>query len=180
MSGREDAPLTSRSSERLLSRAVLHNRLSAGVAQLYVRQISTYMWPFRKKNTSPVVAADRYQANPINLFFEDLILDILGRLPAERSVAIEKMNLQKVFSTRASEWKDVIRETLRFSVTFDVAVWDLWIQNRNQYSDSADGDRRFAQNFTDMYMSEGSKIDVWPEGALNAAKARIGSFRNSA
>ena len=28
--------LTSRSSERLLSRAVLHHRLSAGVAQLYV------------------------------------------------------------------------------------------------------------------------------------------------
>ena len=37
MSGREDAPLTSRSSERLLSRAVSHHWMSAGVAQLYVR-----------------------------------------------------------------------------------------------------------------------------------------------
>ena len=37
MSGREDAPLTSRSSERPISRAVLHHRLSPGVAQLYVR-----------------------------------------------------------------------------------------------------------------------------------------------
>ena len=37
MSGREDAPLTSRSSERPLSRAVSHHQLSAGVAQLYVR-----------------------------------------------------------------------------------------------------------------------------------------------
>ena len=36
MSGQEDAPLTSRSSERPMSRAVLHHRLSAGVAQLYV------------------------------------------------------------------------------------------------------------------------------------------------
>jgi len=37
MSGREDAPLTSRSSERPISRTVLHHWLSAGVAQLYVR-----------------------------------------------------------------------------------------------------------------------------------------------
>ena len=37
MSGWEDAPLTSRSSERLLSRAVSHHWMSAGVAQLYVR-----------------------------------------------------------------------------------------------------------------------------------------------
>ncbi|CAN5672665.1 hypothetical protein BH11VER1_BH11VER1_32040 [soil metagenome] len=138
------------------------------------------MWPFKKKNTPPAIDSARYQSNPINLFFEDLILDILGRLPTERSTVIEKMNLQKVFSTEAVGWRDVIRETLRLSDTFDVAVRDLWIRNRSHYAQSVDGDRHFAQNFADMYMADDSKVDMWPEGALDAAKARIESFRENA
>lgn len=138
------------------------------------------MWPFKKKQSPPAIDPARYQANPINLFFEDLILDILGRLPAKRSADLEKMNLQKVFATEATGWKEAVRETLHLSDTFDVAVWDLWIRNRSHFAQSADGDRHFAQNFADMYMADDSKVDVWPEGALDAAKARIESFKKDA
>jgi len=138
------------------------------------------MWPFKKKKPSEAVDPSRYQANPINLFFEDLIIDILEKLPAERSSAIQAMNLQKVFSTQASHWKSAVRETLHLSDTFDVAVWDLWVRNCSHYEDSAAGYRHFAQNFADMYMADDSKVDVWAEGALDAAKVRVAAFRKNA
>ena len=31
----------------------------------------------------------------------------------------------------------------------------------------------FAQDFTDHYMADDTKVDVWPGGALDAARARI-------
>ena len=136
------------------------------------------MWTFKKTQSPPPIDPRRYQTNPINLFFEDLILDIVERLPADRSSKIDAMNLHKVFSTKSNAWRDVIRETLHLSGTFDYAVWDLWVRNRGQYPKNADGDRSFAQNFADMYMADDSKIDVWPEGALEAAKSRINKFRD--
>lgn len=137
------------------------------------------MWPFKKKPAPPVPTVSRYKQSPINIFFEDLILDVLGQLSAERSSAAQEMNLQKVFSTRASEWKAVIRETLHLSETFDIAVLDLWIRNREHYNESSEGYRAFAQDFADKYMADGSKVDVWPDGALAAAKARIHQFKNA-
>jgi hypothetical protein len=137
------------------------------------------MWPFKKKPAEPAPAASRYKESPINLFFEDLILDILGQLPAERSSATQAMNLQKVFSTQATEWKAVVRETLHLSETFEIAVLDLWIRNREHYEETAEGYRAFAQDFADKYMADDSKVDVWPDGALAAAKERIQKFKNA-
>lgn len=138
------------------------------------------MWPFNKKPASSVSTASRYKENPIYLFFEDMILDVLGQLPAERSAATQAMNLQKVFSTQATEWKAVIRETLHLSDTFEIAVLDLWIRNRENYDQTSEGYRAFAQDFADKYMAEDSKVDVWPEGSLDAAKARIAAFQKNA
>jgi hypothetical protein len=135
------------------------------------------MWPFRKKPTASAPVTSRYKDNPINIFFEDLILDVLGQLPAERSSVVQALNLQKVFSTQESEWKAVIRETLHLSETFDIAVLDLWIRNREHYAETAEGYRAFAQNFADMYMVDDSRVDVWPDGALSAAKDRIRKFK---
>ena len=45
----------------------------------------------------------RYGENPIYLFFEAYIQDVIGFLPKEKSESIQNMNIQKVFSSQASE-----------------------------------------------------------------------------
>ena len=124
----------------------------------------------------------RYKQNPVYLFFESYILDTIGHLPPERARAIQSMNLQKVFKTKAVEWHAVVREALHLSDTIDVAILDLWYGNSDiarakgmQYPPE-----QFAVNFTDEYMKEGSRVDVWPPGALEAAKKRIAARRAKA
>ena len=122
-----------------------------------------------------VLAQPRYRENPVYIFFENYILDVIGYLPPEKSKAIQAMNLQKVFKTKATEWHDSLREVLGLSSTIDIAILDLWYQNQDialakgiEYPAE-----QFAMNFTDEYMKEGSQVDVWPSGALEAARNRI-------
>ena len=117
----------------------------------------------------------RYKANPIYLIFECYIEDAIGHLPEIKSKTLQEMNLQKVFKTKASDWKAVIRETLHLSGTIDIAILDFWYLNREQFEDDngIPNTYLFSQVFTDDYMADGSKIDVWPPGTLTAAKARI-------
>ena len=117
----------------------------------------------------------RYAKNPVAFFFESYILDVIGHLSPERSEKIHSMNLQKVFNTRASEWREVVREMLHLSNTIDIAILDLWYTNQDlatqrrvEYTPLA-----FAQNFSDEYQKEGSKVDVWPPGTLASARSRI-------
>ncbi|PSV97486.1 hypothetical protein [Photobacterium lipolyticum] len=117
----------------------------------------------------------RYAENPIYLIFEAYIQDVIGYLPEEKAQSIQSMNLQKVFGSKASEWRSVMKETLHLSDTIDIAILDLWYRNRDQFK-SQDGTYEaiwFSQVFTDEYMKKGSQVDVWPEGALDAAKKRI-------
>ena len=120
----------------------------------------------------------RYQENPIYLFFEHYILDIIGKLPAAKSESMQSMNLQQVFSTQANEWRKVVREVLHLSGTIDIAILDLWIRNQNCYDDTAEGHLAFAQDFTDHYMADDSKIDTWPAGTLEAAQERIQQYQS--
>jgi hypothetical protein len=89
------------------------------------------------------------------------------------------MNLQKVFSTQATQWKAVIRETLHLSETCEIAVLDLWIRNRDHYEETPEGYRAFAQDFAGEYMADDGKVDVWRDGALAAAKERIQKSKNA-
>ena len=117
----------------------------------------------------------RYKENPLFLFFEDLVLDVMGCLPAGDHAKIQAMDLQRIFKTRAVEWRQVIREVLHLSPTFDTAVLDLWYRNSDQaqregfeYLPS-----HFAQEFVDRYMAEESKVDLWTPETLQAARERI-------
>ena len=117
----------------------------------------------------------RYKENPIYLFFESYIQDVIGHLPAEKLKVIQDMSLQRVFKTKAVDWKSVIRETLHLSDTIDIAIQDLWFRNRDGFKDDAGRPDPiwFSQIFTDRFMEDGSKVDLWPPGALDAAKERI-------
>jgi len=131
------------------------------------------------KNMSPL-DHPRYKANPIYLIFECYIEDTVGHLPEVKSKALQDMNLQKVFKTKATDWRAVIRETLHLSDTIDIAIQDLWYQNRGAFMDeNGRADTYvFSQVFTDELMEDGSILDVWPPGALDAAKKRIRRAKN--
>jgi len=117
----------------------------------------------------------RYGENPIYIFFEAYIQDVIGFLPEEKSASFQKMNIQNVFATKATEWHEVLEETLHLSENIQVAILDLWYRNIEQFkAENGEYDPVwFSQIFTDEFMKDGSQIDVWPEGALDAAKQRI-------
>ncbi|WP_394171333.1 hypothetical protein [Saccharospirillum alexandrii] len=128
-----------------------------------------------KGETVSIQDHPRYGENPIYLFFEAYVQDVIGFLPKEKSDSIQNMNIQKVFGTQASEWHAVIEEKLHLSSNVDTAILDLWYRNREHFkSESGEYDPVwFSQIFTDEYMKDDSQVDVWPEGALEAAKERI-------
>ncbi|MEO6323287.1 MAG: hypothetical protein ABIQ65_01530 [Thermoanaerobaculia bacterium] len=117
----------------------------------------------------------RYKASPISLFFEDLIIDVIGHLDPSDAERLEAMNLRKVFSTEATEWRAVIREVLNLSETFDIAARDLWYRNREHHR--LDGFElhplAFAQDFVDHYLADDSKIDVFTPQTLEEARTRV-------
>lgn len=136
----------------------------------------------QEKAAAMPLSNPRYSKNPIAFFFESYILDVIGHLPPDRSDKIQSMNLQKIFKTEAREWREVVRETLHLSNTVNVAILDLWYTNQDlaaqrrvEYAPQA-----FAQDFTDEYQKDGSKVDVWPRGALAAAQARIATRKPAA
>jgi hypothetical protein len=124
----------------------------------------------------------RYRASPVDFFFEQYILDVLGELPAARSHEIQAMNLQKIFKTRSNDWHDSVRETLHLSGTINIAILDLWYRNQDiaRTKKVKYPPQQFAMDFVDEYMKDGSQVDVWGPGALVAAKARIAQQRATA
>lgn len=136
--------------------------------------------PLPERSDKPL-SDPRYASNPMALFFENYILDVLGQLPDEKSEKIQSMNLQKVFNTESSAWRDVIRETLHLSPTIDVAILDLWYTNQElaRQRKTAYPAEDFARDFNDQYQKEGSQVDVWTPESLQAAKARVAMFGRS-
>jgi len=118
---------------------------------------------------------ERYEEAPIKRFVDIYVMAVIGALPAEIRLEMDRLDLQSVFKTKASEWRQVLRETLALSETFDTAILDLWFR----WTDAALAEEKvyppeqFAAGFTDNYFAEDSKIDVWLPGALEAAHARI-------
>ncbi len=127
-----------------------------------------------ENNMSPL-DHPRYKENPIYLIFECYIEDTIGYLPEEKSQTLKEMNLQKVFRTKATDWRAVIRETLHLSATIDIAIQDLWYKNREDFTDDrGQADTYlFSQVFTNKFMEDGSMLDVWSPDALDAARERI-------
>ena len=138
------------------------------------------MWPFTKKPKPATISEHpRYAKQPINLLFEAFVLDVIGHLLDAKRQTLQAMNLQKVFNTQASEWRAVLRETLHLSDTIEIAIPDLWYRNREVSRKQGEEYEpvTFSQDFADNYLAAESKVDVWPEGCLDAAKKRIAEYR---
>jgi hypothetical protein len=117
----------------------------------------------------------RYKENPMNLLFEQFILDTIGQLPADKLRGIEQMDLPRRFNTKAPDWRGAIIETLHLSDTIKVAILDLWYRNQEIGKQQSIGydPTQFAMDFVDHYYAEGSRVDVWEGDALQAARERI-------
>lgn len=126
-----------------------------------------------------VPAVDRYKDAPLKRLVEAYVLDVIGALPPASEATMERLNLQRVLKTRASGWRQALRESLHFSDTFDTAILDLWFrwQDAARSEGKSYPPEQFAAQFADNYFEDGSQIDVWPPGALEAARHRIAAAR---
>ncbi len=156
------------------------------------------MWPFKKKANTPqpphpkgsvapsaappaLLEHPRYATQPMALFFEAYVLSVIGHLPPDRDQRFQAMDIGRRLKTAATEWRAVVKESLHLSDTVDVAILDLWI--RNSAAMERDGALydpiAFSQDFVDHFYEPESQVDVWPEGALEAAQHRIQEYRSS-
>jgi hypothetical protein len=120
---------------------------------------------------------------PLDLFFELLIIDVLGYLPEVTNAVINEFsqNHPTFFKETSGDWREYVRSKLDLSNTIDVAILDLWIRNSKKAKEEGWEYHpwHYAMNFIDNYFAEDSKVDVWSGNALKEAKARIASYKNS-
>ena len=131
-----------------------------------------------KKTDNLIDDQARYKSNPMNILFENFILDTIQHLPQEKVDLLNKMNLAKVFNTEEMDWKLIIKKVLNLSDTIEIAIMDLWYRNseiaQNQNVDYHPV--QFARDFVDNFYKEDSKVDVWDADSLEQAKQRISNY----
>jgi hypothetical protein len=112
---------------------------------------------------------------PMDFFFEFYIMEVIGALPAQSIAALDAFSAEHgdIFAT--GDWRAEVRTSLNLSDTIDVAILDLWYRNSDTVREQGDKYHpwHFAINFADEYFADDSQVDVWADGALEAAKARI-------
>jgi len=128
-----------------------------------------------KKPPETIIDYPRYKKKPALLLFEIFILDVIGLLSPEKRKGIQKLNVAKIFSTRANHWKPALREVLKLSDTIETAIRDRWYK-RLGANGKADPEK-FAKSCADSYFKEGSTVDVWTERSLKKAQERIAGFK---
>lgn len=113
---------------------------------------------------------------PMDFFFEFRVMEIIGALPEPTVSAIDSLGAD-VFED--SDWRTAVCEDLELSETFDIAVLDLWYRNVDILAARGEDYHpwEFARDFEDQYFADDSLVDVWPDGALDEAKARIAERR---
>jgi len=113
----------------------------------------------------------------MDLFFEFLVLDVIGQLPAATQKSIDALIAKHpvFFAATHGDWRTGTRQALQLSETIDIAVLDLW------FVKSAEADAEgwlyhpwnFARDFHQQFVADGSRVDVWEGDSFELAKARI-------
>ncbi|MBD3392243.1 MAG: hypothetical protein GF418_09265 [Chitinivibrionales bacterium] len=125
-------------------------------------------------SASNILQEPRYKDTPALLLFEIYALDAVGELSAQKREGIEQLDLKKMFNVEAGDWKAAVKQILKLSGTIDVAILDRWYTLKEQGEADAEA---FARDLADEYFKDGSAVDVWPEGALDAANRHIEECR---
>ncbi len=127
--------------------------------------------------------APYYQAEkPLDFFFEMFIVDVLEQFPDSSLKAFEDFSQEfDFFSSADGNWRKFVKSELHLSDTIEVAIWDLWLKNSEKAQ--ADGwtyhPWHYAQNFSEKYIADDSKVDVWTDETLAEAKALIEEYRKN-
>lgn len=123
------------------------------------------------------MAPYHHQKRWLDLFFEFLVLDVIGQLPTATQEAIAAMIAKHsvFFADTAGDWRTGTRKALHLSETIDTAILDLWFGKSAEAS--AGGwlyhPWSFARDFHQQFLADGSRVDVWEGDAFDLAKARI-------
>jgi hypothetical protein len=127
------------------------------------------------------IAPYHQDQRPIDLFFEFLIIDVLGLLPEATQKALDDFATKhrSFFAATKGDWRAGVRQLLHLSETIDIAILDLWFQNSRKALEQGWTYHpwHYAQNFIEHFLAEGSRVDVWEGNALELAKARINAAR---
>ena len=119
----------------------------------------------------------------LDLFFEFLVVDIIGVLPQATDTAIRQLVAKHpaFFAATGGDWRRGVRLDLNLSDSIDVAILDLWHRNSRKAADDGWSYHpwHFAQDFLANFFAEGSRVDVWEGDALQQAKARIQAAQRS-
>lgn len=127
------------------------------------------------------LAPYQQQGRPIDFFFELFIVTSLGELPQATLAALEDFSNKHptFFAATKGNWQEFVSQQLKLSDTIDVAIWDLWIRNKEIASSKGLQYHpwHFAINFAQNYFAEGSKVDVWEGDSLPQARMRIAAYK---
>ena len=146
------------------------------------------MWPFGKRKppaaqtAAPQAEAEaRSSEKPMGRLLAFLVMDILEALPDEQDARLESMNLYQAFGLPPCNWRQAVISALHLQETFPIAVLDLWYKNSDIALAKGQSypAQEFALNFVDKYNAEDSKVDYWPPGSLEQARAFVASRQGS-
>ena len=125
-----------------------------------------------------------HEERPLDFFFEMYVVDVINQLPANTLTALADFSQKHptFFEKHDGDWRRYVVEESRLSDTIEVAIWDLWIRNSQNATDSGWEYHpwHYAVNFSTNFFAEGSRVDVWEDNSLEEARKRIESHRKNA
>jgi hypothetical protein len=140
-------------------------------------------FPVNYQGVIQALAPYYQQQNPLAFFFEMYVVDVLNKLPKDTIAALAEFSSKHpaLFAGYGGDWRQFVAQESHLSDTIDVAIWDLWIRNsKTAKQDGWDAHPWFyAQLFSQNYLADESRVDVWEGNALKEAKQRIEEFRKS-
>lgn len=117
----------------------------------------------------------------MDLFFEFLVLDVIGQLPAATQESIDALVARHpvFFADTKGDWRTGTRKSLQLSETIDIAILDLWFGKSTEASEGGwlYHPWSFAKDFLQQFLADGSRVDVWEGDSFELAKARIAAAR---
>jgi hypothetical protein len=123
------------------------------------------------------------EERPLDLFFELFIIDVTGNLPQKTKEIINQFSQKhpKFFEETKGNWLEFVKLKLNLSNTIEVAILDLWYRNSENAKKAGwvYHPWHYAMNFSENYLAEGSKIDIWEGNQLEMAKERIRQHSHS-
>ena len=123
------------------------------------------------------------QGRPLEFFFEMYVVDVLDKLPKDTLTALAEFSAKHptLFANHNGDWRQFVVKESHLSDTIEIAIWDLWI--RNSATAKRDGWEAhpwfYAKLFSQNFLADGSRVDVWEGNALQEAKQRIEEYKKS-